>query len=108
MSIYTHVFIIFYLVDDSDVDYIEQLVTQLSDAESEDATLRHRLHKPLDAVLSPLPQSPFAKVGVRDFCSDTDGSSSVSVCKMCFNKSRSNNCLNAVSVLKCLAPICRN
>ena len=46
-------------VNDSDVDYIEQLETQLSDAESEDVTVRHRLHKPLDAVLSPLPQSHF-------------------------------------------------
>ena len=53
MSIYTHVFIIFYLVNDSDVDYIEQLVTQLSDAESEDATVRHRLHKPLDCCSVP-------------------------------------------------------
>ena len=78
----------FYSVDDSDVDYIEQLVTQLSDAESEDATFRQSLHKPLDAVLSPLPQSPFARVEVRDFCSDTDGSSSVSFQTFLLNSAR--------------------
>ena len=60
------------------MDYIEQLLTQHSEAESEDATFRHVLYKPLDAALSPLPQSPFTKSEVDQCSSDTEDSSSVS------------------------------
>ncbi len=59
------------------MDYIERLVSQLSDTESVDEPVnRNRLHKPLAAALSPLPQSPFSRHNPADLSeSDWDDSS---------------------------------
>ena len=70
--------ILYFPVSESEVDYIERLLTQHSDTESEEAVFRNGLYKPLDAALSPLPQSPFTKSEVDQCSSDTGDSSSVS------------------------------